>query len=71
MGDRTGEEMGIMSRHRPNSARVKIQSPTYELAEKILEALEEKFNCVTGPIIPSERGGYHTFLNVTEEGVVK
>ena len=55
-----------MSSHRPNSARLKIQSPTYELAEQILEILEEKFDCVTGPIIPSERGGYHTFLNVQE-----
>lgn len=55
-----------MSRHQPNAARVKIQSPTYELAEEIIAALVEKFDCVTSPIIPSERGGYHTFLNIRE-----
>lgn len=53
-----------MSRHRPNAARVKVQAPSYELAEAIIAALEERFNCITSPIIPSERGGYHTFLNV-------
>ena len=55
-----------MNNHKPNSARIKIQSPTYELAEQILEVLSENFDVVTGPIIPSERGGYHTFLNVRE-----
>ena len=55
-----------MSKHTPNSARVKIQSPTYELAEQILEVLDENFEVVTGPIIPSERSGYHTFVNVQE-----
>ncbi len=53
-----------MSRHQPNSARVKIQAPSYELAEAIIAALEERFDCWTGPIIESERGGYHTFLNI-------
>ncbi len=56
----------MSSRHTPSSARVKVQSPTYELAEQILKVLEENFDCWTGPIIPSERGGYHTILNIRE-----
>lgn len=44
-----------------------LRALTYELVEQILEVLGEKFDVVAGPIIPSERGGWHTFLKVREE----
>ena len=51
----------------PNSARIKIQSPSAKLIEKILQFLEEEFDCVTSPIIPSTQGGFHSFVNIKED----
>ncbi len=50
-------------------ARVKINSPTYELAELIIQTIEDRFgemDTETSPIIPSERGGFHSFVNIKD-----
>lgn len=53
-----------MSRQSPNQAKIKIQSPTYELTLEILEILEKNLLCVTSPIMDSDRGGYHVIVDV-------
>lgn len=50
-----------------NSARIKIDSPTLKLAQKIIEVLIDNFeDTITSPIMESQEGGFHTFINVKE-----
>lgn len=56
-----------LPRRNLTSARVKIQAPTKDLINEITGVLSREFVCIIGPILRSDGGGYHTFLNVIEK----